>query len=249
MGAIHRHDDPSSFVVVGGQSVVAWALKYQIEIPGPASETPLTADFDFQIPLADARWLAEQIGAAFYEAPLIDPTVNVATLVLLNHDKTKKLMVDVLKYVYGLPSKLNVKEWANELQFGDYPPVWVLTPLYVLRSRFANLYGLPSKRNRNGQSQAVVAMEIVRRYVMRQSPQQALAEVRELAKLAGDPEGIHCYFEYGMDPMQGLEEWFCQDEYSTTYLWPSLMRRVFRKRAVEQARRARANVAIRPADA
>ena len=75
--AISRHEKPESIVLVGGQSIIGWAIHYGIPIPATGYPA-LTQDADFLGSKKDAAFLARQIGAEIRLATLNDATPNSA---------------------------------------------------------------------------------------------------------------------------------------------------------------------------
>lgn len=228
-------------VIVGGQSIVAWALRYDIQIP--KTETPyLTQDVDFFAIAEDARWLAQRLNGRLVTAKLGEITPNAATLVITSIDGETDLFIDFLLSVLGLKDD-EIRGLAVPMQFGDHPPVHVLHPLLCLESRFENLYRLSAKRDGNGITQAHVAIQIISSYLddllSQGDYRQAYKAAQRIMGYCCKPAALFCYATYGLDPVAAIQPEAFPNPAFAEKNWPHLLAKVLRKRRLDAQRRAR----------
>lgn len=231
VSALARIPDPGEFVLVGGQALSFWVDFFDIKLPrldGPY----LTSDADFFGSRQDAQLLAEVLGADIRIATLDDSTPNIAVL-SYRGSTGEKLLIDVLSGVIGL-ADAEIKDKAIKLVRNEQA-VYVLHPVLCLISRCANLQRIPAKRNGNGISQAVVAVEVVRCFF------QALHDIdldrvarkwaKEIRRLGLSAPGLYVYAHYGIDVLDAvIPERFSSPRFALED-WPNVRRWVGQKRA------------------
>lgn len=237
--ALARIPNPGEFVLVGGQALSFWVDYFDIALPklnGPY----LTSDADFCGSRLDAQLLAEALGADIRIATLDDATPNIAVLSYRGLSG-EKLLIDVLSGVIGL-SDAEIKNKAIKLVRNDQA-IHVLHPVLCLVSRCANLHRIPAKRNGNGVSQAVVAVEVVRRFfrVLHANglERNALKWTKEIRRLGLSPAGIYVYAHYGIDVLAAVEAVQFKSPRFAREDWPNVIRWVDQKRgsAMKKVRR------------
>ena len=243
LGAIARHKNPERIVLVGGQSLIGWALHYGIDIP--TTEYPaLTQDADFLGTRKDAEFLAKEIGAQIRVATLDDHTPNTAVLAWPSPVTGKILTLDFLLGLIGVATE-DIKKMAVTLQFEGQEPVHILHPLLCLVSRFENLLRLKIKRTGNGIAQARVAVEVVKMYVMDrlssgtpEDEKEAIRAANQIARTARSTAGVFVYFQYGIDVMTAVDpSLFKNFPLFEKKDWPNSIRWTARERWKENQRR------------
>lgn len=229
---ISRDPESHRFIIVGGQSLVGWALTLDIDLPKTA--TPyLTQDLDLFCTQADAQWLADQLGAELRAPTLDDATCQSGKLLFQPGSDRGWLIIDFLQAIIG-PSNEQVKAMAVPISYNGRQ-LHLLHPLLCLHSRLANLHALPEKRSGNGVAQAYVAIEIVKRYLESLPPSPLLLKsVRRLLQIAFSIEGIRCHKEWGIDPLAAINPKIFADNTRPLgkYRYQKLLRRVIYKREI-----------------
>lgn len=229
--ALARIPDPGAFVLVGGQALSFWVDYFDIELP--RLDTPyLTSDADFYGSRLDAQLLAEALGANIRIATMDDATPNLAVL-SYRGSTGEKLLIDVLSGVIGLKDA-EIKDNAIRMVRGDQA-IHVLHPVLCLVSRCANLERIPSKRNGNGISQALVAIEVVRRFFQTlhdvSLERIALKWSKKIRRLGLSPHGLFVYAHYGIDVLDALDASQFRSPRFAMDDWPNVCRWVAIKRA------------------
>lgn len=109
-----------SVVLVGGQSLTAWAEYYKIKLP--AFEGPyLTIDADFPGTKTEAEVIARELGSNAQIPSIDDHAPNTATIDFTGASG-KKLHIDILSGVLGLKSDAVVSRLYQS--FGSATITW-----------------------------------------------------------------------------------------------------------------------------
>lgn len=251
LSAIAKHPSPQDIVLVGGQSLVGWAIHYKLEIP--YTDYPaLTQDVDFIGGVKEAEFLAKELGATCYVATLDDNTPNTAVLSWVSPESGKKLTVDFLSTLIGLTAD-EIRRLAVQIQFeGQHQPIWILHPLLCLKSRFENLLHLKSKRSKNGITQARVAVAVAKHFVAMYlnaddagAEREAIRAAHRIAEVARSPAGIFVFNEYGIDVMEAIDAslykhnpLFASKDWQNQQKWVGVARGKDIKRRQDQHRRS-----------
>ncbi len=218
--ALNKLPDPTSVILIGGQSLSLWADHFNIAIP--IQETAyLTQDADFLGTHSDAQILAGYLGAKIRKATIDDNTANLAVL-SFQGSSGKTLMIDFLSVVIGVDAKA-IRKRAIHLEFqGKLVPV--LHPLLCLQSRIENLKTLPKKRNGNGISQARVAIEVVRHYIQQRlsdgAERDAIYAANQLRDMALTPASDYVFHNYNIDILDAVTPDLFKTELFRTKNWP-----------------------------
>lgn len=168
-------------VLVGGQALAFWMIRYGVFLPGDLDV--VTHDMDFAVIdraiEAPLKRFAKAMGGTYeISHAAMSQLVGIASVPL---DATVAANVDVLWKVRGFePGELERR--AVQVTDADGRRYRVMHPLDVLRSRCINLHEIPEKRDDKGQAQARLACEIVRRFLVdqiRTAAATATAEERD----------------------------------------------------------------------
>jgi len=234
--------DPSRLVLVGGQALETWG--HVFDVPPPTGEfEPLTEDTDFLGSKKDAQWLCKLLGKGATELILaadFDSSINTA-IAYLERPDGRILMIDFLRAIIGVNEK-EIQRTAVPISVAGVD-LHVLHPLLCLKSRFANLQELPSKRNSNGVMQAEWAISIVQAWLRKMvigKPEQremikACHSVSELAEFGSGP---YCFREFALDPLRavGTDVLEAIGGRFVTDDWRRKVERIRLKRITQQAR-------------
>lgn len=150
-------------VVVGGQSVMAWAQYFGII----NKHTSYTRDIDIfgtyaDIEAADLRLIMVEHETKFAEPNDSSPNSG---LILITLPGSKKVRVDFLWAVQGL-SGSDIQERSVKLKLGETDKfIRVLHPLMCLESKIVNLGAFPIKRDEAGVAQAKMAIKVAHAYI------------------------------------------------------------------------------------
>lgn len=247
LAAISKHPTPQNLILVGGQSLVAWAVFFGITVPDTGNPA-LTRDADFLGNKDDARVLAEELGAHVEVATLDDNTPNSAMLTWQSPYSHQLLILDFMKSLVGLDSK-KVKETAVPIRYEDGPVIHVLHPLQCLVSRFENLHKLAVKRTGNGIAQARVAVAVCKAFVDEllsfgdaENERKAIKAAHFIAKVARSKAGAFVFSEYGIDALEAVDpSKFVHFPEFATKDWPNHLRWGNNARVTEKKRKAAAD--------
>lgn len=228
--AVNNLPEPSSVVLVGGQSLSLWADYFRIDVP--VQETAyLTQDADFLGTHRDADLLARLLGAKIHKATLDDNTPNLAVLAFKGVGG-KNLLIDFLSVIIGVDEN-SIRKRAISVVFQDRL-VRVLHPLLCLKSRIENLKALPAKRNGNGISQARVAVEVAKRYIeerLKEGPErEAIYAAKQLREMALTPAGVYVFHHYQIDVLDAVVPEIFKTELFRTRDWPKAREWAARRR-------------------
>lgn len=233
-----RFEDRDSVVLVGGQSVTAWAIFYGVDVP--ATSAPyLTQDADFYASRQAADHLAQELGGELRLATMDDIPLNLGTIVFRSPTSGDALLIDILGCVHGLANdEITELSIPIEVARGE---IRVLHPLLCLKSRLFNLADIPAKKTPEGIAQAHVAMQVVSRFLSGIKDQrQLLRAIRRIADLAVTRQAVDVFIDYGFDPLQLIDAGVIENPRFRELSWPAVVREVERKRQIAAGRRARA---------
>jgi hypothetical protein len=221
--AIHKAKLNDRLILVGGQALIVWMLKYDIDAE-PSESPQLTQDVDFVGLTVEARQLAKLLDNASVMVPTMDDATPNSAVVTwtpqagapakdVRRDKKdepkveRKLLIDFLIGVLGVDDR-DVRNLAVSVQAKDWPAIRVLHPINCLQSRLVNLHRLSNKRDSNGITQAKVAIDVVRCFIdeilASEGETMAGRAVDKVLDIAALPEGLFALQEYGIDLMGAI---------------------------------------------
>ena len=201
--------DPDRLILVGGQAIEVWGVFF--DVPSPHGKgNALTEDTDWLGGKLDAKWLCDQLGGQatidLQFAGDFDTTPSSAIAFIQREDRI--LLMDFLRAIVG-PTNDVVKKLAVRVAC-DGGEINVLHPLHCLHSRLANLKEIPKKRTGNGIAQAHWMIDITKAFLLQMVPIQEKRQLakacRNVATLAEFGPGRYCYEEFGIDPMQAIDD-------------------------------------------
>lgn len=193
-------------LLVGGQALAFWANYYAVEPIGQLS-TKITSDADFLGTAADAKRLGEATGWKVWRATMDDAGSGQIAKVtkLLPGGGVKQ--VDFLGGIVGLDSA-RIQARAVEVRLPSGASIRILHPLDVLESRLRNLQSLMDKRNPIGVAQALLAVEVVGRFISGllddEDQRTALDAVERVIKIALDKALVVVAVDFGIDPLLAI---------------------------------------------
>lgn len=146
----------------------------------------------------------------------------------------KILIIDFLGTLIGIDEK-EVRKLAVEIEFESLSSVYVLHPILCLKSRIENLHKLKNKRNGNGITQAMMAIEVIKKFLQdilqgESGIRQALNAVKRLKKIALSDAGIFVYYEYDLDVLTAIDPGLFNGSKFVSQGWPHLCEQVKIKR-------------------
>jgi hypothetical protein len=233
-------------LLVGGQALAAWAVRYNVERVGELSRS-VTTDADFIGTSDVAQALQQSLGPPWKlrKGTLDDASGQVAK-VYARHSGEGIKQVDFLSGIVGLDTQA-VRKRASVLIMADGVEVRVLHPLDVLESRLRNLDALPVKRDATGVAQARLAVSVVRAFIEQYigdggDPRVVRQAVRRVEKLALDTRLAQVAFTYGIDVLAAIPLRRISDPRFLEQQWPKVQATLARKRekfkALQVKRRA-----------
>lgn len=230
--------EASSFVLVGGQSLIAWVFYYLIDIPH-TPQPALTQDMDLIGPGDAAKRLADALHAKVFLPKPENHTPNNAVLEWSSPTTGQKLLIDVLSGIIGVPSN-EVNALAVMLEIPTLPPIRVLHPIHCLQSRLANLHQLPEKRNGNGITQARVSVDIIRCFLTETYKRAGCRELgrafTRICDISRSAAGLYCFQRYGIDPLAAFNSGNYDCPEWKERQWPQQIARIQAKRASDAVR-------------
>lgn len=151
-------------VLVGGQALGFWVLRYDLVLPPDVPA--ISNDTDFLAQSAAARGPVEAFakaiqGRAFYPSRLARTSIVGQAELDISADEF--INVDVIFKVTGLTAE-SVRARAVRVKLDDHSFL-VMHPLHVLHSRLANLYTLKDKQNEKGAMQLAMAINVAREFL------------------------------------------------------------------------------------
>lgn len=228
-------------VLVGDQSLAAWAQYFGIE-PDGVLEPLVSIDLDFLGGRSAAKAISEKLhGKLFLPAP--DDHVPVSTAVVtFPTEDGGYARADFLGSMAGLdPEKiraraLSVEAWGTKFL--------IMHPVDCLESRLANLHLLPDKRNDVGFAQARLAVRIVRAMIEKVIKSGETRHALRLVERVGDISRTQAAFaasaNYGIDVLEAVPEELLPQGFREKR-WPQLKAAARRK-----ARKAKSQERTKP---
>lgn len=234
---ISKNPIRKEMVLVGGQSLVAWAIYYGIPIP-ENNDIALTRDVDFLGNKDDATAIAEALGAKVTVAQMEEGTPNSAVVTWRSPISDKLLTLDFMKTLIGLDNQ-EIRDISVPMRFEGTPDIQVLHPIHCLVSRFENLHKLKNKRDGNGLTQARVAVEVAKAFVDQLLASGEKDDQRFAIKIAGmigriatSDAGGFVFANYGLDPLIAVDSTrFTEFPDFAKKDWPNRLRWATTKRA------------------
>jgi|EndMetStandDraft_4_1072995.scaffolds.fasta_scaffold06504_5 hypothetical protein len=221
-----------SDVLVGGQALTVWVVKFGLKVPEQLPVITRDADFLAQSPTATET--VKKFARAIDGTPRFPRQLALTALVgQVEFDVSAQeyLSVDIIFQVIGLDAK-KVLERAVRVTFGAVA-FQVMHPLDVLRSRLANLHQLQEKQNEKGALQLSLAIEVARKFLQSEaalaspadtaagrSPLQTL--VSEIERLALSDAGRKVAARWGQHVADAIDPSLIPAGPFWTRKWPTL---------------------------
>ena len=203
-------------VLVGGQALSVWIVKYGLQLP--ADLPVITRDTDFLTQSAAVTASVEKFarainGKASFPRRL-DLTALVGQVELALSDESY-INVDVIFRIVGLdPAKVLAR--AVRVELPGATTFLVMHPFDLLKSRLANLHELREKQNDKGAAQLRLAIDVARAWLQEQAARYPPAEtgagrspiqtlVSEIEKLAIDDAGRKVAKRWGVHVADAID--------------------------------------------
>jgi hypothetical protein len=194
-------------VLIGGQALFFWADYYNLS--EEQIETPLMSkDIDFLGSYNAAAHCAKVWKGKLYQPSSNDHTPNTAK-VIIPLDNQEQIDVDFLAYVHGLDKNEANKKASFQAQ-EEKIVFYVLNPVFCLKSRLENIYGLGYGKNRILQevSRLKMAIMIERLHLNdllnNKDTRRAINETKLLLTWAKNNKGINVYLEHHVDILESI---------------------------------------------
>jgi hypothetical protein len=232
-------------LLVGGQALAVWAVRYGIEPVGVLSRA-ITTDADFIGTSAIAHALRRSLGGSWkLRAGTLDDTGGQVAKVYSRTADGGVKQVDFLSGIVGLDTEA-VRRRATVFALEDGTRVKVLHPLDVLESRLRNLESIPAKRNVFGVAQARLAVAVVHAFIEDfmaggNEPRLLRQAVKRVERIALDTRLSRVAFTYDIDVLAALPVERIRYPRFHELQWPRVVARLEGRRekfAALQARRA-----------
>ncbi len=223
----------SRALLIGGQSLAFWALRYQVRPAGVLSES-VTMDIDFVGTANVAALLKERLGGHWqlHAASLDEVSGQTAKVYVQLPDNGLK-QVDFLSGIVGLDTQ-TAKRRAVEVEAD--PGVWVsvLHPLDVLESRLQNLRHLATKQNEVGVAQARLAVEVVCAFLEERltegDTKPVFQAIKRIKRLVLNPGLARTAFAYDIDVLAAVPvERIAKEDFQERF-WPDVLSKLKEKR-------------------
>lgn len=216
-------------LLIGGQSLAFWALRYEVRPVGVLSES-VTMDIDFVGAAQVAALLHKQLGGRWklQAAGLDDMSGQTAKVYEQLPDNGLK-QVDFLSGILGLDTE-DAKRRAVDVEVD--PGVWVrvLHPLDVLESRLQNLLRLPIKQNAVGVAQARLAVDVVRAFLEERLDEGEIKPVfqaiKRIKKLALKADLARTAFKFEIDVLAAVPAARIAKQEFQERFWPDVVSRL-----------------------
>lgn len=215
-------------ILVGGQSLTFWVDFF--ELPIPRTKTPyLTQDADILGTKLDAQIIAKHLNRGKVFTPEADDHTPSTGLITYDADG-RRLMIDVMGMLCGLDND-QIKETAITLNIAQYGDVSILHPRLVLISRISNLKMLPSKRDKNGITQAKLAIEMYKSFMVWYSSQLSsdseyqeflLSKAEELKEISLLDASVYVYMNYGINVLDSFPIELVENQKFLDIQWPNI---------------------------
>jgi len=151
-------------VLVGGQALAFWVLRYELVIP--SGHAAISSDTDFLAVATHGRSLVERMAKVIHGQALFPSRRALTALVgqaVRPISDDEFVNVDVIDSVIGI-AEGDVRSRAVHATV-DGQSFLVMHPLHVLRSRLANIYTLTEKQGTKGEMQLALAIDVAREFV------------------------------------------------------------------------------------
>ncbi len=220
-------------VLVGGQALSVWIVKYGLQLP--ADLPVITRDTDFLTQSAAATASVEKFARAINGTASFPRRLDLTALVgqvELAVSDASYINVNVVFKVIGLdPAK--VLERAVRVELTGATTFLVMHPLDLLKSRLANLHELREKQNDKGAAQLRLAIDVARAYLLEHASRYPPAEtgagrspiqtlVSEIEKLALDDAGRKVAKRWGIHVADAIDPSPIPAGQFWTRKWPKL---------------------------
>jgi hypothetical protein len=241
----------SRALLVGGQSLAAWASYFDVQPPGELSQL-ITVDADFVGTSQVARLLKQGLGDSWRirEGTLDDAGGQVAK-VFTEPSPGGIKQIDFLSGIIGETlSTEKIEARASTIEYEPGLTVRVLHPLDVLESRLYNLALLSSKRNRIGVAQARLAVQVVRAFLLEhlsegREPRVVHQAIKRVGKMALNTQLANVAFEYGIDVLSAIPVDRIANARFHAEQWPRIQDRLANKRRNYDALRTRKRASMK----
>lgn len=215
-------------ILVGGQSLTFWVDFF--ELPIPQTSTPfLTQDADILGSKLDAQVIAKHLKNGKAKTPQTDD--HTPSTGMITYDANgRKLLIDVMGTLCGLEND-EIKETAITLNIAQYGDVSILHPRLVLISRISNLKVLQSKRDKNGITQAKLAIEMYKSFMIWFSTQLSsnseyqaflLSKAEELKHISLSDASVYVYQNYGINILDSFPIGLVENQKFLEIQWPNI---------------------------
>lgn len=235
----------SRALLVGGQSLAAWASYFGVQPPGELSQL-ITVDADFVGTSQVARLLKQGLGDSWRirEGTLDDAGGQVAKVFTEPSSEGVK-QIDFLSGILGATlSTPKIEARASTIEYEPGLNIRVLHPLDLLESRLYNLALLSSKRNQIGVAQARLAVQVVRAFLLEhlsegRDPRVVRQAIKRVEKMALTTQLASVAFEYRIDVLSAIPVERIAEARFHAERWPRIQERLAKKRKRCDALRAR----------
>ncbi len=220
-------------VLVGGQALAVWIVKYGLQLP--ADIPVVTRDTDFLAQSAAATTSVEKFARAINGKATfprrLDMTALVGQVELAVSDTTY-INVDVIFQLIGLdPAQVLAR--AVRVELTGATTFLVMHPLDLLKSRLANLHERREKQNDKGVAQLRLGIDVARAYLREQAARYSAAEtgagrspiqtlVSEIERLAVDDAGRKVAKRWGVHVADAIDPSLIPAGAFWTRKWPGL---------------------------
>ncbi|SEF33701.1 hypothetical protein SAMN05518845_12575 [Variovorax sp. YR750] len=158
-------------VLVGGQALAFWVLRYDLVVPEGVAA--ISSDTDFLVRSAADREAVHRMARVIHGRALFPSRRALTALVgqaVLDIDEDEFVNVDVIHKVIGIAQKA-IRARAVRATIGN-ASILVMHPLHVLLSRLTNLHVLTEKQTEKGVMQLQLAVDVGREFIRAISYQQ-----------------------------------------------------------------------------
>ncbi len=220
-------------VLVGGQALSVWIVKYGLQLP--ADLPVITRDTDFltqsAVATASVEKFARAINGKASFPRRLDLTALVGQVELAVSDESY-VNVDVIFQIVGLdPAKVLAR--AVRVELSGSTTFLLMHPFDLLKSRLANLHELREKQNAKGAAQLRLAIDVARAYLQEQAARYPAAEtgagrspiqtlVSEIEKMAIDDAGRKVAKRWGVHVADAIDPSLIPAGAFWTRKWPTL---------------------------
>ena len=224
--ALRQVDPPA--ILVGGQSLTFWVDFF--ELPLPRTETPyLTQDADILGTQLDAQIIAKHLNRGKATTPQANDHTP-STGLITYYAEGRRLLIDVMGMLCGLDND-QIKETAITLNIAQYGNVSILHPRLVLISRISNLNVLQSNQDKNGITQAKLAIEMYKSFMIWYRSQLSsnseyqkflLLKAEELKEISLSDASVYVYQHYGINVLDSFPIELVENQNFLDIQWPNI---------------------------